>query len=41
MEPFSSKIEITLRDRMDRYVDEHDMTLVDFIDEAVRARLEQ
>lgn len=39
MEPFSSKIEIGLRDLVDVYLDEHDMTIVDFLDEALRDRL--
>jgi hypothetical protein len=39
MEPFSSKIEIDLRDEMDDYVAEHGLSIIDFLDEAVRDRL--
>jgi hypothetical protein len=41
MEPFSSKIEIALRDRLDEYLQQNGMTVVDFLDEAIRARLER
>ncbi len=41
MEPFSSKIEIELRDEMDDYVAEHGLSIIDFLDEAVRDRLEK
>lgn len=39
MEPFSSKIEISLRDELDDYLAEHGMTVVDFLDQAIRAHL--
>lgn len=39
MEPFSSKIEINLRDNLDEYLAEHGMTVVDFLDQAIRDRL--
>lgn len=39
MEPFSSKIEINLRDDLDRYLAEREMTVVAFLDEAIRERL--
>lgn len=39
MEPFSSKIEISLRDNLDRYLAIHDISIVDFLDEAIRDRL--
>lgn len=39
MEPFSSKIEISLRDGLDDYLAVHGMTVVDFLDEAIRDRL--
>ena len=39
MEPFSSKIEFELRDQVNAYLVEHDMTMVDFIDESFRGRL--
>ncbi|WP_280138656.1 hypothetical protein [Arthrobacter alpinus] len=39
MEPFSSKIEISLRDELDRYLNERGMTVVAFLDEAIRDRL--
>jgi hypothetical protein len=39
MEPFSSKMEINLRDEMDEYVTEHGLSIIDFLDEAVRDRL--
>ncbi|MGA1813692.1 hypothetical protein VH571_15025 [Frondihabitans sp. 4ASC-45] len=39
MEPFSSKIEIGLRDEVDAYLAENGGTIIDFLDEALRARL--
>lgn len=39
MEPFSSKIEISLRDDLDRYLAVNDLSIVDFLDEAIRERL--
>lgn len=39
MEPFSSKIEISLRDDLDKYLANHGMTVVAFLDEAIRDRL--
>ena len=39
MEPFSSKIEINLRDELDVYLAAHEMTVVDFLDHAIRAQL--
>lgn len=39
MEQFSSKIEIGLRDDLDRYLIETGTTMVDFLDDAIRARL--
>ena len=41
MEPFSSKIEIALRDRLDTYLQQNGMTVVDFLDEAIRDRLDK
>lgn len=41
MEPFSSKIEISLRDDLDDYLAQHGMTVVDFLDEAFRDRLQK
>lgn len=41
MEPFSSKIEISLRDELDDYLAEHGKTVVDFLDEAIRAHLKR
>jgi hypothetical protein len=41
MEPFSSKIEISLRDDVDRYLAEHEETMVDLIDRALRAAISQ
>jgi hypothetical protein len=41
MEPFSSKIEIDLRDEMDDYVAEHGLSIIEFLDEAVRDRLKK
>ena len=41
MEPFSSKIEINLRDNLDEYLAEHGMTVVDFLDQAIRERLQK
>lgn len=39
MLPFSSKIEMNLRDEMDDYLTEHNITIIDFLDEAIRDRL--
>jgi hypothetical protein len=39
MEPFSSKLDIELRDSIDAYLFEHGGTLVDLLDEALRARI--
>lgn len=39
MEPFSSKIEIELRDEMDAYIEAAGLTITDFLDEAIRDRL--
>lgn len=39
MEPFSSKIEISLRDELDAYSTEHGITITDLLDEALRDRL--
>ncbi|KQQ96378.1 hypothetical protein ASF72_01580 [Arthrobacter sp. Leaf141] len=39
MEPFSSKIEIELRDELDAYIEATGITITDFLDEAIRARL--
>jgi hypothetical protein len=39
MEPFSSKLDIELRDQIDAYLFEHGGTLVDLLDEALRAHL--
>jgi hypothetical protein len=41
MEPFSSKIEIDLRDEMDDYVDANGLSIIDFLDEAIRDRLKK
>ena len=41
MEPFSSKIEIGLRDEMDAYIEEYGITITDFLDEAIRDRLKK
>jgi hypothetical protein len=41
MEPFSSKIEIDLRDQVDYYLAEHGGTMVDFLDAALRDRLQK
>ncbi|RFA11807.1 hypothetical protein B7R22_17755 [Subtercola boreus] len=41
MEPFSSKIEIALRDRLDEYLQANGMTVVDFLDAAIRDRLQK
>ncbi|RFA23283.1 hypothetical protein B7R25_02070 [Subtercola boreus] len=41
MEPFSSKIEIALRDRLDEYLQANEMTVVDFLDAAIRDRLQK
>ncbi|MHA7146459.1 hypothetical protein ACX80U_17260 [Arthrobacter sp. TmT3-37] len=38
--PFSSKIEMNLREEMDAYIDaDDDLTIVSFLDEAIRDRL--
>ncbi|WP_217376130.1 hypothetical protein [Paenarthrobacter ureafaciens] len=39
MEPFSSKIEINLRDDLDAYLAETGVTITDFLDEAIREKL--
>lgn len=39
MEPFSSKIEINLRDDLDAYLAESGVTITDFLDEAIREKL--
>lgn len=42
MEQFATKIDIELRDRLDEYVAQHDgLTIVQFLDEAIRDRLEK
>lgn len=41
MEPFSSKIEIELRDELDAYIESHGITITDFLDEAIRDRLKK
>jgi len=41
MEPFSSKIEIGLRDEIDAYLAENGGTFIDFMDEAFRDRLKK
>lgn len=41
MEPFSSKIEIQLRDELDSYITERGLTVVDFLDQAIRDRLKR
>ena len=41
MEPFSSKLDIELRDSIDAYLFEHGGTLVDLLDEALRARIQR
>ncbi|MDJ0358206.1 hypothetical protein [Paenarthrobacter sp. PH39-S1] len=41
MEPFSSKIEIELRDELDAYVEASGITITDFLDEAIRDRLKK
>jgi hypothetical protein len=41
MEPFSSKIEISLRDQVDAYIEEHGGTMVDFLDAAIRDKLKK
>jgi hypothetical protein len=41
MEPFSSKIEIELRDEMDAYVDANGLSIIDFLDEAIRDPLKK
>ena len=37
MEPFSSKLEIGLRDEVDAYVDRYGESYVDLLDRALRA----
>jgi hypothetical protein len=39
MEPFSSKIEISLRDELDAYSTKYGITITDLLDEALRERL--
>jgi hypothetical protein len=39
MEPFSSKIEMGLRDEVDAYLAENGGTIIDFLDGALRDRL--
>ncbi len=41
MEPFSSKIEIELRDELDAYIEASGITITDFLDEAIRDRLKK
>jgi len=41
MEPFSSKIEISLRDEIDVYVAQYDESYVDLLDRALRAAITQ
>lgn len=41
MEPFSSKIEIELRDELDAYVEASGITITDFLDKAIRDRLKK
>lgn len=41
MEPFSSKIEIGLRDELDAYIEANGITITDFLDEAIRNRLKK
>ena len=41
MEPFSSKIEIELRDELDAYIEANGITITDFLDEAIRDRLKK
>jgi hypothetical protein len=41
MEPFSSKIEIDLRDELDAYIEANGITIIDFLDEAIRDRLKK
>lgn len=41
MEPFSSKIEIELRDELDAYIEASGITIIDFLDEAIRDRLKK
>lgn len=41
MEPFSSKIEIELRDQLDAYIEAAGITIIDFLDEAIRDRLKK
>lgn len=39
MEPFSSKIEISLRDELDSHLSASGQTMVDFLDQAIRSTL--
>ena len=41
MEPLSTNIEIELRDAVDVYTQEHEMTLIDFLDLAIREKLDK
>ena len=41
MEPFSSKLDIELRDSIDAYLFENGGTFVDLLDEALRARIKR
>jgi hypothetical protein len=41
MEPFSSKIEISLRDELDSYIQSSGITIIEFLDEAIRDRLKK
>lgn len=41
MEPFSSKIEMGLRDELDTYIFANGTTIVDFLDEAIRNHLKR
>lgn len=41
MEPFSSKIEIALRDELDSYIQASGITIIEFLDEAIRDRLKK
>lgn len=41
MEPLSTNIAIELRDAVDAFTQEHEMTLIDFLDLAFREKLER
>lgn len=41
MEPFSSKIEIGLRDDLDAYLAKHGESIVDFLDRVIRAGISE